>query len=234
MIAFGLTDKGHIRKSNEDSFLCCKRRNLFVVADGMGGHVAGEVASKVAIQTINARLCHDVIENCNENLYQAVLEANTEVYSMSTENNEYDGMGTTLTAVLIDDAKAYINHVGDSRAYLIRQGGINLLTKDHSLVSELVRSGQITSKEAESHPQKHMLTRALGTSPIVKVDRLEYDLAPQDYIVLCTDGLTNHVSEQLILEVIKNNEIHRAAESLVNMALEEGGLDNITVIIVKV
>jgi len=234
MIGFGLTDKGLVRKSNEDSYLCCLRRQLFVVADGMGGHAAGEVASKLAIQTINTRLNQKNNSDISSDLYQAALEANTKVYEFSQEKSEYTGMGTTLTAMAIENGRAYIAHVGDSRAYLIRKGEINLLTKDHSLVSELVRCGQISTEDAESHPQKHMLTRALGTGPIVQVDFLECEVDDDDYLVLCTDGLTNLVSEQLIKDAIINNDIKTGTVKLINLALELGGHDNITVIIVRI
>jgi protein phosphatase len=233
MIGFGLTDKGLVRKANEDSYLCCLRRQLFVVADGMGGHAAGEVASKLAIQTINTRLNYN-LSNISGDLYQAVLEANTKIYEFSQEKTEYTGMGTTLTAMVIDHGKAFIAHVGDSRAYLIRDGKINLLTKDHSLVSELIRCGQLSIEDAENHPQKHMLTRALGTGPIVQVDFLEYAVYPDDYLVLCTDGLTNLVTEEMIKNVIINHDIKTGTVKLIDMALQQGGHDNITVIIVRI
>lgn len=235
MIGFGITNKGLVRKSNEDSFLCCLKRKLFVVADGMGGHLAGEVASNMTINTINNRLKKINEDSIDDDLNQAVLEANTKVHLASLENKAFSGMGTTLTALMIDaNNKAHIAHVGDSRAYLIRDKKIELLTKDHSLVSELLCTGQISNEDAKRHPQRHMLTRALGTNPIVEVDKHQLDLLSEDILLLCTDGLSNLVSATDMKKIINANSVHIGAAKLLEMALQKGGHDNVTIVIVKV
>ncbi len=234
MIAFGLTNKGLVRKANEDSFLCCLHRQLFAVADGMGGHLAGEVASKLAIQTLNDKINDFSDKNPRETLLQAVIEANTVVYKASENNAAYEGMGTTLTAAIVHGDKLYISHVGDSRLYLIRENSLQLLTSDHSLVTELVNTGQISSDEAKNHPQKHMLTRALGTSPIVEIDCQEIAIKPDDLLIFCTDGLSNLVSDKSMTQITKNKSIEESSYQLLNMALESGGHDNITIVLVKV
>ena len=234
MIAFGLTNRGLVRKANEDSFLCCLRRQLFAVADGMGGHLAGEVASKLAIQTLNDKISDVSDKNPKETLLQAVIEANTVIYKAAENNAAYEGMGTTLTAAIINGDKLYISHVGDSRLYLIREKSLQLLTSDHSLVTELVNTGQISSDEAKNHPQKHMLTRALGTCPIVEIDCQEIEIKPDDLLIFCTDGLSNLVSDKSMTQITKNKSIEESSYQLLNMALESGGHDNITVVLVKV
>lgn len=233
MIAYGLTNKGLVRKDNEDDYLCCLNRGLFVVADGMGGHSAGEVASSTAIQVINDLLRDPIISDAEKHLEQVVQTANKAIFDKASQNQEYAGMGTTLTLAKVYQQKLWIAHVGDSRIYLIRNNQVNLLTEDHSMVSELVKRGQISEVEAEHHPQKHMLTRALGTSPLVEVDTLSIDIQPEDILVLCTDGLSNMVSSEQMKCTLLSRTVELGVKELMDIALARGGHDNITLIAAK-
>jgi PPM family protein phosphatase len=232
--AFAKSDIGRVREINEDNFLCLSP--LFVVADGMGGHVAGEIASKMATDII--KKC--IIENNHLKdpalaLAEAISEANTEVYRFSRENGQYAGMGTTVTAAYIDGKKIYWCHVGDSRIYLIRDDQMTQITPDHSLVGELVRSGNITPDEALIHPQRNILTRAVGTGETILSESGIIDCFPGDSLLLCTDGLTNMVCEEEILGVVKiaDKDAALVLETLVQMANSAGGVDNITAILVQ-
>jgi len=232
--AFAKSDIGRVRESNEDSFLCLSP--LFVVADGMGGHVAGEIASKMATDIIKRCIIkNEYLKDPALALAEAVGDANTEVYRLSQENDQYAGMGTTVTAAYFDDNKIYWCHVGDSRIYLIRDNQLTQITPDHSLVGELVRSGNITPEEALIHPQRNILTRAVGTGETVSSESGIIDCLPGDMLLLCTDGLTNMVREEKILEVIRiaDKDSALALETLVQLANSAGGVDNITAILVQ-
>jgi len=231
-----LTNIGLVRKANEDNFLTDKNRGLFVVADGMGGHEAGELASSMAIKTLDGFLTPEVIAaQKSSGLCQAIQKANELIYHESKINNSCAGMGTTITAALFVDDILYVAHIGDSRAYLIRDKNIRLLTKDHSLVAELLRQGELTEKEAYHHPHRNVLTRALGTEKEVEIDLNEFQVKPGDLILLCTDGLYNLVQDQEILQEITVNgsDLKRSVNQLVKTALERGGADNITVVLVS-
>lgn len=231
-----LTNIGLVRKANEDNFLTDKSRGLFVVADGMGGHEAGELASSIAIKTLDAFLTPEIITLHKEmGLYQAIQKANQLIYNESKANSSCNGMGTTITAALFMDDTLFIAHIGDSRAYLIRDGAIQLLTEDHSLVAELLRQGEITESEAQEHPHRNVLTRALGTEKEVKIDLTECKINSGDLILLCTDGLYNLVkNEEMLLEVTQNgSDLKKTVNGLVARALERGGVDNITVVLVS-
>lgn len=227
-----ITDVGLVRKSNEDSYLINERLGLFAVADGMGGHAAGEIASSLAVNTLE-----QAIVNFGEGeaaLEQAIQQANQEIYRQSTLKPSLRGMGTTMTAVYFYRGKTYIGHVGDSRAYLINGPETRLLTRDHSLVGELVRCGQISEEEAKHHPQRHIVTRALGTEPEVQIDILAPDLTGGEGILLCTDGLSNVVETAEIGAAFRS--VHDPAtvlESLKQLALARGGHDNITAVYVQ-
>lgn len=225
MLAKAKSDIGKVRETNEDSLICALP--LLVVADGMGGHVAGEVASQLAAETLQnsvvAGADHPIVM-----LNTAIDHANTLIYRMAKEKNELSGMGTTVTAALVDGATLYWGHVGDSRLYLLRGGELKQITEDHSLVGELVRSGSISAQEALTHPHRNILTRAVGTSDQVRVDSGSLDLVAGDVILLCTDGLTNMLSDDTIREILLNNK--DAVEVLIAEANAAGGLDNITVI----
>lgn len=228
-----LTNIGLVRKVNEDSYLVDEIRNLFVVADGMGGHKGGEIASTLAIKTIDKLL---VVDNDSKNqgdlLKKAIEKANSLIYKKATSDKSFSGMGTTITAVLVHTNKLYIANIGDSRAYLITKDKIELLTEDHSLVRALMNTGEITEEEAYKHPNKNILTRALGTEEKTNVDLFERDLKTGDHILLCTDGLTNLIKDEELLEIIVNNELEKAVNKLMDLALKRGGNDNITLILV--
>ena len=235
MLAHVISDIGLVRETNEDSYIC-DPPHLFIVADGMGGHVAGEIASKLAISTVNGYIQEHVgKDNLEILLKDAIIQANTSIYQMALSKEEFSGMGTTVTASYIDGDTIYWGHVGDSRMYLLRNGKLNQLTSDHSLVWELVQSGNITRDEAYVHPKRNLLTRAVGTSCLITVDTGFVQWKPGDIVLMCTDGLTNMVSEQNICTLMqrKDCEISSIVEQLVNQAKDAGGFDNITVILLK-
>lgn len=235
MLANVISDIGLVRETNEDSYFC-DPPHLFIVADGMGGHVAGEIASKLAVTTV----INYIRENCGDAtpeslLNQAITQANTSVYQMALSKDVFNGMGTTITAVYIEGEIIYWGHVGDSRLYLLRNGDLCQITSDHSLVWELVQSGNITKEEALVHPKRNMLTRAVGTSCLVAVDTGAILWQPGDIVLMCTDGLTNMISEQDIYKLIKSEEcdFDSILDQLVAEAKSAGGFDNITAILLK-
>lgn len=232
MLAHALSDIGKVRETNEDSFVC--QPPLFVVADGMGGHVAGEVASRMAAETVSARFAAAAAgEEPTALLSEAITAANEKVYRLAQEDSERAGMGTTLTAAFVAGAVLYWGHVGDSRLYLLRGGELSQVSEDHSLVSELVRKGSITAEEALTHPHRNILTRAVGTGDRVKVDTGSFELAAGDKILLCTDGLTNMVADGDIAAALSRDDDGAALLAhLVARANDAGGLDNITAILV--
>lgn len=234
MLAFAQSDIGMVRKTNEDSFVFSPP-HLFVVADGMGGHVAGEIASKLGAKTIQEYV-QDIAPpyDWEQALKSAVTQANTNIYQMSQARSDCQGMGTTVTAVYIDDTEVYWGHVGDSRLYLIRDNCLHQITSDHSLVWELVQSGSITSSEAQVHPHRNILTRAVGTSDTICVDSGRFPWQPGDSLLLCTDGLTNMLSEEAILTMcLTSDNPQSAVNALVEQARQAGGYDNITAILVQ-
>lgn len=235
VLAHVMSDIGLVRATNEDSYIC-EPPHLFVVADGMGGHVAGEIASKLAVTTISRYIEeNDGKLEQEELLKQAIIQANTSIYQLSLSKEEFTGMGTTVTAIYMDKNMAYWGHVGDSRIYLLRKEEFRQITDDHSLVWELVQSGNITKEDAKIHPKRNMLTRAVGTSCLIKIDTGVTELEPGDIILMCTDGLTNMVGEQDIYNLLKNPQDN--LESMVNQlivnAKNAGGSDNITTILLK-
>ncbi|HMM20472.1 MAG TPA: Stp1/IreP family PP2C-type Ser/Thr phosphatase [Selenomonadales bacterium] len=226
MLAKAKSDIGRVREINEDSFICAPP--LLVVADGMGGHVAGEVASQLAAATLQKCVLSQTDQPAAAALNKAIEQANTLIYRMAKEKNELSGMGTTVTAAYVDEAVLYWGHVGDSRLYLVRDGELQQITEDHSLVGELVRSGSISAEEALTHPHRNILTRAVGTSDQVRVDSGAIDLREGDVVLLCTDGLTNMVPDEEIRDILLDGA--NAVEALIDRANAAGGLDNITVI----
>lgn len=227
-----LSDIGLVRKANEDNHLVQEEKGLFIVADGMGGHKGGQLASTLAVQTIDGFLqSEEKFENKGVALCLALKAANAKIFrEASVSDNQ--GMGTTVTAMKILDSRAYIAHIGDSRAYLIRDNQINLVTTDHSLVGELLRSGEITQEEALTHPHRNVLIRALGTELDVDIDLIELNLVPDDILLLCTDGLSNLVRDAEMLKIIAQHKVNGGAKHLVQRAIDLGGQDNITVILV--
>lgn len=224
------TDTGRQRRGNEDNSFA--RPPLFVVADGMGGAQAGEVASQLAVDAFAQGIPGE--GSPEERLAERVREANRRIHELSRSEHEHAGMGTTLTAALLDEAQLAIAHVGDSRAYLFREGALTRLTRDHSLVAELVRQGKLTETQAEEHPQRSIITRALGPEPAVEVDTWSYPVRAHDVLLLCSDGLTSMIGEERITGVLTEApDLREAAERLIHEANEAGGRDNITVVLFR-
>lgn len=231
MIFGAKTDIGKVREHNEDSFGC--KDNLFVVADGMGGHRAGEVASSIAVETI---LAGNISRIDEAGLKQLILEANNAILAEAEKNPELAGMGTTVAVLVLFPHKAIVAHIGDSRIYrYTAKGELIRLTDDHSLVAELVKRGELTEIEAKEHPHRNMLTRALGTKGNIEVETMVLPVQPGDRFLLCSDGLTGMVDEDTIGQVLAGNDMPKVlAEQLVALAVERGGMDNVTVVIVDI
>jgi serine/threonine protein phosphatase PrpC len=223
-----LSHPGRRRRHNEDSYVL--EPPLFAVADGMGGAKAGEVASGLAADAVQESSGDGATGEAR--VAALIEEANRRVFRRANEDREASGMGTTMTVALVEDERVAIGHVGDSRAYLYRGGRLEQLTDDHSLVAELVRSGKLTPEEAEAHPQRSVITRALGTDSEVDVDTFAVRAEPGDLFLLCSDGLTAMVDDDTILEAIEQHRsnLAEAAKALVNAANRGGGEDNITVV----
>ncbi len=228
---YAVTDTGRQRRANEDSLLA--RAPLFVVADGMGGAQAGEVASRIAVESFQPGLQDDAEPELE--LASLALAANARIHELSHSNVEQAGMGTTLTAVYVGPEEVAIAHVGDSRAYCLRDGELLRLTDDHSLVDELLRQGRLTPEEAVEHPQRSVITRALGPEDSVEVDTRSFRARAGDVYLLCSDGLTTMLSEEEIGELLRANpRLRDAGESLIAAANDAGGRDNITVVLLRV
>ena len=224
------TDTGRQRRDNEDSAYA--RAPVFVVADGMGGAQAGEVASRIAVEAFEQGLPDS--GSPEERLATRVREANAQIYERSRADRQRAGMGTTLTAAYVDDTHVAIAHVGDSRAYLFRDGTLQRLTQDHSLVDELVRRGKLTEEQAAEHPQRSIITRALGPEPDVEVDTWTYPARAGDVVLLCSDGLTSMIPEERVRAVLtEHDNLDEAADELIKAANEAGGRDNITVVLFR-
>ena len=221
------TDPGRRRRRNEDAYVV--QPPLFAVADGMGGAQAGEIASRIAASVLR----DSGAEAGKDAVVALIQEANRRVYEAAASDEARAGMGTTMTAALIEGDTVRIGHVGDSRAYRVRDGALEQLTDDHSLVAELVRSGRLSPEEADVHPQRSVITRVLGTDPEVDVDTFEVEAQPGDVFMICSDGLTSMVDDASILDVVERNRssLDRAARALVDAANKGGGEDNITVIV---
>lgn len=235
------TDVGRIRTVNEDRAVVQRLASgysLAIVADGMGGHQAGDVASQMAIEIIGQELekipALIPLEECRQRLVSAVRTANEQIYQVSVEQEQYKGMGTTVVAALAADKDMLIAHIGDSRAYKLNGETLIQLTADHSLVNELVKSGQITPEEASYHPRRNVLLRALGTEPEIETDVTHVELVPGDVFVLCSDGLSNLIESATIASILHHHEnLETAAEQLIRSALQAGGDDNITVVLMQ-
>lgn len=227
---------GLVRKSNEDALIVEEALGMFGVADGMGGHKAGEVASELAVQELVEYFNQhsDSGTVVSELLAAGVRSANHVVYNQALNRETLRGMGTTITVGVVRDHNIYVANVGDSRAYLLRKDIFTRLTSDHSLVFELVQQGGISPEEAFQHPQRNVLTRALGTSPEVEVDIIEMELYQGDLLLFCTDGLSGLVREEEIATILKNNEFPAVLGKLLEAALERGGQDNISMVLVEI
>ena len=238
MKAFAKTDIGKARENNQDYYYIpnqTEKLNLCILADGMGGYNGGEVASKLATETVKKYIKTNFPkEECSKEAILSLIKnameyANMVVYEKSKEVKELEGMGTTLDICLIYNNKVFIGHVGDGRIYRIRGNIIRKLTKDHSYVQKLIEDGTITREEAITHPKKNMLMKALGSTPYVEPDVRARNYEPNDILIMCSDGLTNMVKEEQIYKMVKENA-NNAPENLVNLANQLGGYDNITVI----
>jgi protein phosphatase len=230
------TDVGMCRRANEDCYAMAPEVGLYLVADGMGGHKAGQIASRLAsecsVRAIQALESQAVAPL--EKLRHAVGCANREIHQRAERNSELRGMGTTLVALLVEQGRVALAHVGDSRAYRIRRGRIRLLTDDHSIVAELLRRRKISEDDAREHPHRHVLTRALGVAPATEPDLAELTPLPGDTFVLCSDGLTTHLEDNEILAVVEQErELQETCDALIEGANQRGGLDNITILALR-
>ena len=244
-----VSDVGRKRKGNEDSLFVNPEQHLFVVADGMGGHAAGEIASKVAVDAINEFVCltggdeeitwpfglDENISYDGNRLKTAIRYANRKVLEATKEKSEYEGMATTVAAVLVDGDAANLGHVGDSRVYLMRDGEITQLTSDHSWVNEQIQSGVISPDQARTHPLRNVVTRALGGKPDLQVDMQQHKAKAGDILILCSDGLTTMIPDEDIARVVRESggDVEKAAQALVASANAKGGEDNITVLLIR-
>ena len=239
--AYAKSDVGKVREINEDSYYISESLDevqLYIIADGMGGYNGGEIASSLAIKSAKNYIENNFAQadKDKESIIQLVASsleyANMVVYEKSKENKELNGMGTTLDICLIYNNKAYIGHVGDSRIYRIRKDFIRKLTQDHSYVQKLVKDGTITPEQAEKHPQKNILLKVLGCNAFIEPDVMVKGFLKEDVLVMCSDGLSNMVTQDDIYKMASGN-IEQATVDLVDKANENGGYDNITVVIIK-
>lgn len=241
MISGAVSDIGKAREKNQDAFYLSKDKTLplFIVADGMGGHKAGEIASTMALNIIERNFVENLDSLSDEKVIRKLIkesieEANTKIYLKSLTDEKYEGMGTTITLAYIFKNKILIGHVGDSRAYIIKEDSISQITEDHSYVNELVKMGSITKEEAKTHPKRNMITRAVGTSSIIKMDLIVKEFQKNDILLLCSDGLFDMVIENEIYKVFREEEdMQKACEALANIANSKGGIDNITIVAIK-
>lgn len=239
MLMLGKTDKGLVRESNQDDFAVGSLAGgaaFAVVCDGMGGANGGEIASSTAVEIIKKEIpggfCEDfTVDDIKSLITSSVNKANEAIYKTACENSDLYGMGTTLVAAVVKDGVVTVANAGDSRAYLVSDK-LYQLTHDHSVVQEMVENGKITSDEAMTHPQKNIITRALGVDKSINIDFAEKQLADGEELLICTDGLTNLLSDAEIFKIIKETQVGEVAETLVTAANNNGGNDNITVVVV--
>jgi protein phosphatase len=233
----GLSDRGRRRATNEDAYLADPSLGLFVVADGMGGHAAGEIASRLAVEAVQQVLrgAPEGGPGPAERIAEAIHAANEAILARTLQRQDLQGMGTTLVLVLVEPCAAWVSHVGDSRAYRIRCGAIEQLTHDHSWVGEQVRLGRLSQEEARRHPWRNVVTRALGSQGDVQPDVGHETLQTGDRILLCSDGLNTMVSEEQILDAVRGSgpDLAGACRRLVELANQGGGEDNVTVLLLE-
>ncbi len=235
------TDKGNVRDSNQDAYAVGEFSDEVVwsvVCDGMGGAAGGNIASALAVKVISDKINAAYRDNMSDAsvknmLDSALTAANIEVYDFAEAQPDLRGMGTTVVCAIVRDNQAYIAHAGDSRAYIINSGNIEQITTDHSMVQDLLSRGKITAQEAENHPNKNIITRAVGVDKSIKIDFAQIDMKDDDTLLLCTDGLSNYVSNEQILELMSDGKHYAFADRLVQKANSNGGGDNITVVIVS-
>ena len=224
------TDIGRLRRQNEDAAWFDESRAVFAVADGMGGHLAGEVASRMAIEAVERMAGENSVPGISA-LRDMTAAAHEAILEHAQSHAECAGMGTTLSVLWLGESYAYIAHVGDSRIYRLRAGSLTQITQDHSLVEELVRAGLITHEQARTHPRRNIITRALGTHGESEPDLLVTDVADGDLFLLCTDGLSGMVPDDVIERTLLENDMEPAADRLIALALDAGGRDNVTLIL---
>lgn len=231
-----ISDVGRKRQKNEDSYLINDELNIFVVADGMGGHAGGEYASRIAITTIEEmfRQQNGNTSPPEEIVDKAIRDASAKIISKAEEDQALKGMGTTVICLHLDGKRAVLGHVGDSRAYLFRDGALEQLTEDHSLVNEQVKTGLITAEEAKTHQFKNIITRSVGVTPEVEVDIVIKKLKVGDSFLICSDGLSNLVEMKEMEKELSERETVLAAKAMVDLANKRGGDDNITLLVVEV
>ena len=229
------TNVGNYRKNNEDSYYVNESKNLYVLADGMGGHLAGERASKMATEIIGQDFAKDreikSTDDAIEILSSSIRDANKKIFESSQENEDYRGMGTTLSSGLILGDVLIYSNIGDSRIYRINEE-MEQITQDDSFVNYLIEIGEITEEEAKNHPKKNVLTKAMGTTSDIEVIVNTLDIKDKDVFLFCSDGLTNMVSDEEIFKIVKENSPEEARDMLLDLALKNGGMDNITFILV--
>jgi len=239
--AFSITDIGERRKINQDYVFCQNDNignlpNLFIVADGMGGHNAGDYASRFCVEYFTDRIKQSKLSSPVAMIEASVKETNEILRSKALEQSELEGMGTTFVVATIIDKILYVANIGDSRLYVIGKEEIRQVTEDHSLVEAMVKQGELNPEEAKVHPNKNIITRALGANDTVEPDFFEVNLEDEDIVLMCSDGLTNMLEDETIAQIIRENQddLKTAAETLVRCANENGGKDNIAIIIIKV
>lgn len=229
------TNVGNYRKNNEDSYYVNESKNLYVLADGMGGHLAGERASKMATEIIGEDFAGErevtSIDDAIEILSSSIRDANKKIYESSQENEDYRGMGTTLSSGLILDDVLIYSNIGDSRIYRINEE-MEQITQDDSFVNYLIEIGEITEEEAKNHPKKNVLTKAMGTTSDIEVIVNTLNIKDKDVFLFCSDGLTNMVPDEEIFKIVTENSPEEARDMLLDLALKNGGMDNITFILV--
>ena len=245
--AAGFTHVGRQRQHNEDTYLVKPEAHLYLVADGMGGHAAGEIASRIAAESVFEFITHTAEDDgtwphaydehyrrSTNRLMAALKIANTKVLDAMRKDSRLRGMGTTVVASLFEDDTISFAHVGDSRAYMVREGKLSRITNDHSWVFEQVQAGMLTEEEAERHPLRNVITRALGGALTVVPDASEIACKKGDVFLLCSDGLTGMVPEDQILQILlKNTDLEEACKSLIDFANERGGYDNVTCVLIR-
>ncbi len=239
MNTFSITDTGRVRNSNQDYVFCEENAvgsfpNLFLVADGMGGHQAGDMASRICVEEMVRQIQATDRKTPVSVLEQAVSAANQKIYQTATQDKALEGMGTTLVGTVIEGDTAYIVNIGDSRLYQLRDS-LRQITVDHSLVEEMVQSGEIQKNEMRTHPNKNIITRALGTDTSVRPDCFEIEVQEGDVLLLCSDGLSNMLEDNQIENIVRANgeNLRQAGECLVKQANDAGGKDNISVILIR-
>ena len=233
MVIKGITDIGQIRSSNQDNFYIDPNGKWCVVADGMGGHNGGETASRIAVDTVKENMADLDPEDFSEVFQDLCHKANTAIYNVAMNDDNLYGMGTTIVLCGFSKNKVTIAHIGDSRAYLLSGGKLKRVTRDHSVVQDLLDKGTITEEQAKVHPQKNYITRAVGTDEYVDADISTHSFKKNDSLIICSDGLTSMVDDSAIFEVVRDNSPGVAVQKLAALANINGGKDNITVVIAR-